>query len=118
MPLPNERKWYGSPKDSTVTHHRVPFGNVEVSRDSQIAARDGHLGNLQDLTTASGVPQVTHLLFHAGHLWRHTQVAIPTSAVNFFDDDPSIQLKSPSRRSRLWQRAFRKVAQAHRNEQL
>lgn len=61
----------------TVTHERVPAGEVQVRRGQPVHATDGEIGKVQGLVIDPNDHQVTHVLLSEGHLWGKKQVALP-----------------------------------------
>jgi sporulation protein YlmC with PRC-barrel domain len=70
----------------TITHDKVPLGEVAVRRGQQVHATDGDIGQVQGLVMDPRDHHVTHVLLQEGHLWGRKEVAIPISAVAKVDD--------------------------------
>ncbi len=77
---------YVRTEPQTVTHDRVPAGEVEVRRGEHVHATDGAIGRVQGLVVDPGDHHVTHVLLDEGHLWGKKRVAIPIGAVTGTSD--------------------------------
>jgi PRC-barrel domain len=70
---------YDSPV--SMTYDRVPKGEVEIRRASDVVSADGHrLGHVDGFLVA-GDDQITHVVLERGHLWGRRDVTIPIGAV-------------------------------------
>jgi protein kinase-like protein/PRC-barrel domain protein len=76
----------------TVTHDRVPVGEVQVRRGEHVHATDGAIGRVRGLVIDPADHHVTHVLLDEGHLWGHKQVAIPIGSVTGVDDGVRLSL--------------------------
>ena len=69
-----------------ITFHRIPKGEVELRRNSEVVSADEKaLGRLDGFVVADD--HITHLVLERGHLWGRHEVAIPVSAVRSFSND-------------------------------
>ena len=65
----------------SITYDRIPKGEVEIRRASEVTSRDGHrLGHVDGFLVDSD-DQITHLILERGHLWGQREVTIPIGAV-------------------------------------
>jgi PRC-barrel domain len=65
----------------SMTYDRVPKGEVEIRRASDVVSSDGlHLGHV-DGFVVDGDDQITHVVLERGHLWGRREVTIPIGAV-------------------------------------
>jgi PRC-barrel domain protein len=65
----------------SMTYNRVPKGEVEIRRASDVISADGgRLGHI-DGFLVDGDDQITHVVLARGHLWGRRDVAIPIGAV-------------------------------------
>jgi sporulation protein YlmC with PRC-barrel domain len=72
---------------TTVTYDRVPKGEVEVRRASEVTSADGeHLGRVDGFVVGAD-DQISHVVLERGHLWRKRDVTIPISAVARVETD-------------------------------
>lgn len=70
-----------------VNYHRVPKGDVEIRRASQVTSSDSqHLGHVVGFIIDDD-EQITQLVLEHGHLWGKRMVAIPGSAIERFETD-------------------------------
>lgn len=79
---------YGDEEDPEVgiTFHRIPKGEVELRRSSEVVSADEKaLGRLDGFVVADD--HITHVVLERGHLWGRHEVAIPVSAVQSFSND-------------------------------
>ena len=65
----------------SVTYDRIPKGEVEIRRASEVTSSDDHrLGHVDGFLVDSD-DQITHLILERGHLWGQRDVTIPIGAV-------------------------------------
>ena len=65
----------------STTYDRIPKGEVEIRRLSEVTSADGHhLGRVDGFVVDSD-DQITDLLLEHGHLWGRREVTIPIGAV-------------------------------------
>jgi hypothetical protein len=65
----------------STTYDRVPKGEVEIRRASEVMSADGdRLGHVDGFLVA-GDDQITHVVLERGHLWGRRDVTIPITAV-------------------------------------
>ena len=65
----------------TVTYDRIPKGEVEIRRASEVTSADGHqLGKVDGFLVADD-DAITHFVLERGHLWGRREVTIPINAV-------------------------------------
>jgi sporulation protein YlmC with PRC-barrel domain len=74
--------------DGGLIYDRVPKGDVEIRRASEVTSADGHrIGHVDGLVVDSD-EQITHLaLERGGHLWGRREVTIPIGAVSKVETD-------------------------------
>jgi sporulation protein YlmC with PRC-barrel domain len=64
----------------SITYDRIPKGEAELRRSSEVVSQDGHhLGHVDGVLVA-GI-DVTHVVLEHGHFWRKRDVAIPIADV-------------------------------------
>jgi sporulation protein YlmC with PRC-barrel domain len=77
----------GYPPDLGLTYDRVPKGEVEIRRSSDVySADEHHLGEV-DGFLVDGEAHITHLILERGHLWGRREVTIPIGAVAKVETD-------------------------------
>ncbi len=65
----------------SVTYDRIPKGEVEIRRASDVTSSDGdHLGRVDGFLVADD-DAITHFVLERGHFWGRREVTIPMSAV-------------------------------------
>jgi hypothetical protein len=65
----------------SMTYDRIPKGEVEIRRASEVTSADGHnLGRVDGFLVAED-DAITHFVLERGHLWGRREVTIPMSAV-------------------------------------
>jgi sporulation protein YlmC with PRC-barrel domain len=70
-----------------VNYHRIPKGDVEIRRSSDVTSTDGHrLGHVVGFVIDDG-DQITGLVLEHGHLWGKRMVQIPGRAIDRFEID-------------------------------
>jgi sporulation protein YlmC with PRC-barrel domain len=64
----------------SMTYDRIPKGEVEIRRASEVTSADGHgLGKVDGFLVDDDA--ITHFVLERGHLWGKREVTIPISAV-------------------------------------
>ena len=65
----------------SVTYDRIPKGEVEIRRSSEVTSADGHgLGKVDGFLVGDD-DAITHFVLERGHLWGKKEVTIPINAV-------------------------------------
>lgn len=65
----------------SMTYDRIPKGEVEIRRASEVTSADGHrLGKVDGFVVADD-DAITHFVLERGHLWGRREVTIPIKAV-------------------------------------
>jgi len=65
----------------TVTYDRIPKGDVEIRRASEVTSADGHHLGKVDGFLVDDDDAITHFVLERGHLWGRREVTIPINAV-------------------------------------
>jgi len=77
----------------TVTYDRVPKGEVEIRRASEVTSADGHHLGEVDGFLVDNEDAITHFVLERGHLWGRREVTIPINAVaSVFTDAVTLTL--------------------------
>jgi hypothetical protein len=77
----------GYEPDLGLIYDRVPKGEVEIRRSSDVySADEHHLGDV-DGFLVDGEAHITHLILERGHLWGRREVTIPIGAVAKVETD-------------------------------
>ncbi len=64
-----------------VTYDRIPKGEVEIRRASNVISLDGHrLGDVEGFLVDRG-ERVTHVVLERGHVFGRREVTVPIEAV-------------------------------------
>jgi hypothetical protein len=81
------------PDEFSVMYDRIPKGEVEIRRTSDVYSAEGHhLGHVDGFLVGRD-EQITHLVLERGRLWRRREVAIPIGAIaRVENDDVSLTL--------------------------
>lgn len=94
--LPGYQSVIGS---TPLGHHResrfndyVPPGKVEIHRGDPVHAKDGWIGEVQDLVVDPADHHVTHVILQEGHVWGRKEVAIPIGGANRVGDQIRVDL--------------------------
>ena len=66
---------------ATVTYDRIPKGEVEIRRASDVTSADGHHLGEVDGFLVDDDDAITHFVLERGHLWGRREVTIPIKAV-------------------------------------
>jgi hypothetical protein len=76
-----------TPLGFPVMYDRIPKGEVEIRRTSDVYSADGHhLGHVDGFLVDRD-DQITHLVLERGHLWGRREVTIPIGAVAKVETD-------------------------------
>jgi len=77
----------------SITYDRIPKGEVEIRRASDVSSSDGHgLGKVDGFLVGDD-DAITHFVLERGHLWGKREVTIPISAVaSVYNDAVSLTL--------------------------
>jgi hypothetical protein len=71
----------------STTYDRIPKGEVEIRRASEVTSADGHhLGHVDGFLVDSE-DAITHFVLERGHLWGKRELTIPMGAVARVDTD-------------------------------
>jgi sporulation protein YlmC with PRC-barrel domain len=65
----------------SMTYDRIPKGEVEIRRASEVTSSDGHGLGKVDGFVVDDEDGITHFVLERGHLWGKREVTIPISAV-------------------------------------
>ena len=65
----------------SVTYDRIPKGEVEIRRASEVSSADGHQLGQVDGFLVDDDDAITHFVLERGHLWGRREVTIPINAV-------------------------------------
>jgi hypothetical protein len=77
----------GYDRDLGLIYDRVPKGEVEIRRSSDVwSADEHHLGDV-DGFLVDAEAHITHLILERGHLWGRREVTIPIGAVAKVETD-------------------------------
>jgi sporulation protein YlmC with PRC-barrel domain len=95
-----------------VGYDRVPKGEVEIRRASEVTSSEGdHLGHVDGFVVGDDA-HISHIVLERGHLWGRREVAIPIGAVGRVDTDLVVLTLSrrevgalPAHNLRRWRRS-------------
>ena len=73
--------------NSGMAYDRIPKGEVEVRRASEVITADGALAGRVDGFVVDGEQHITHFVLERGHLWGKREVTIPIGAVESIQTD-------------------------------
>lgn len=65
----------------SLSYDRIPKGEVEVRRASEVTSADGHQLGQVDGFLVGDDDAITHFVLEQGHLWGRREVTIPITAV-------------------------------------
>lgn len=71
----------------SMTYDRVPKGEVEIRRGSDVVLADGDLMGHVDGFLVDSDDQITHVVLERGHLWGRRELTIPIGAVTRITTD-------------------------------
>ncbi len=76
-----------------VSRQQVPEGELAVHRGAQVKARDGDIGELDEILLDPTTEQIDYLAVRERQLWRHKELTISATQIERIADD-AIYLKS------------------------
>ena len=71
----------------STTYDRIPKGEVEIRRASEVTSADGHHVGHVDGFLVDSEDAITHFVLERGHLWGKREVTIPMGAVARVETD-------------------------------
>ena len=71
----------------SMTYDRIPKGEVEIRRASEVTSADGHGLGKVDGFVVDADDAITHFVLERGHLWGKREVTIPIGAVASVNTD-------------------------------
>jgi sporulation protein YlmC with PRC-barrel domain len=77
----------GFGQDIGIVYDRVPKGEVEVRRSSNVITTDGDYVGDVDGFLVDDDDQITHFVLERGHLWGRREVTVPIGAVARVESD-------------------------------
>jgi sporulation protein YlmC with PRC-barrel domain len=81
-------EYVGDPGQNVAfTYDRVPKGEVEVRRSSNVITADGQYAGDVDGFLVDDDDQITHFVLERGHLWGRREVTVPIGAVAKVESD-------------------------------
>ena len=81
---------YDPSGEVSLAYDRVPKGEVEIRRESEVTSSDGdHLGHVDGFVVGDD-EHITHFVLQHGHLWGKRDVTIPIAAVERLENDEVI----------------------------
>lgn len=84
--------WYPGTSRQTkmyvpISHYNIPPGGLVINRQTQVEAKNGHVGQFKALIVDKDSYQVTYLVFKRGHLWERKQETVPVSIIDRLEGD-------------------------------
>jgi sporulation protein YlmC with PRC-barrel domain len=76
-----------------ILNKRVPKGEIAVHHETEVDARDGSVGNLEELTVSIPTYHITQLILRNGLLWGRKAIAIPVEDIDQITEDGTVHLK-------------------------
>jgi sporulation protein YlmC with PRC-barrel domain len=70
-----------------VEHRQIPLGELAVRRGTEVQARDGRVGRVDEFMADPKTGHITHLVMREGHLWGEKDVTIPVSHIERIEED-------------------------------
>ncbi len=70
-----------------VTKNNTPRGETVISRQVQVEAKNGHLGQFKVLIVDPGSYKITHLIFQRGHHWERIREKVSISVIDRLEGD-------------------------------
>jgi sporulation protein YlmC with PRC-barrel domain len=75
------------PELLAVEHQQIPLGELAVRRGTEVQARDGRVGRVDEFMADPKTGHITHLIMREGHLWGEKDVTIPVSHIERIEED-------------------------------
>ncbi len=80
-------KPYVTMETYTVTHEHIPEGELAFTRGTQVFAKEGHIGQIDELVVNPDTHHITHIVLRKGHLWGKKDVVIGIEHIKNLDED-------------------------------
>jgi sporulation protein YlmC with PRC-barrel domain len=68
-------------------HRQIPLGELAVRRGTEVQARDGRVGRVDEFMVDPKTGYITHLVMREGHLWGEKDVTIPVSQIDRIEEN-------------------------------
>lgn len=75
------------PQVVEVVHRHIPPHERAVRRGAQVHAKDGHIGQIDEVVVDTNTQHLTHLVLREGHLWGKKDIMIPIDKIDTFGED-------------------------------
>ncbi|MCA9917816.1 MAG: PRC-barrel domain-containing protein [Anaerolineales bacterium] len=76
-----------------VVHRHIPPYERDIRRGAHVHAKDGRVGQVDELVVDKSTYHLTHLVLREGHLWGQKDVLIPVDAIeDISENDISLKL--------------------------
>jgi hypothetical protein len=70
-----------------VEHEQIPPGELAVRRGTQVKAKDGAVGSVDEFLINPSNGHISHLVLREGHLWGQKEVTIPVSHIERIEEE-------------------------------
>ncbi len=70
-----------------ITKYNIPHGELIISHQVQVEAKNGHLGQFKLLILDPDSFKITHLIFQRGHLWERKREMVSASVIDRLEGD-------------------------------
>lgn len=87
MLVPGTLMWVPEPQMISISHRRIPKGELAIECGSRVEATNGHVGTVDELLVDPQDGHITHLMLREGHLWGQKDVTIPAAQIDHIEDD-------------------------------
>ena len=85
--VPGAFMWAPEPQMISLSHRRIPKGELAIERGSSVEATDGPVGKVNELLIDPQDEHITYLVLREGHLWKQRDVTVPASQIDHIEDD-------------------------------
>jgi uncharacterized protein YrrD len=66
---------------------QIPYDEVGFHRGAQVQAKDGRIGQIDELVVDPVTSKITHLVLREGHLWGQKEITIPVAEIDHLEED-------------------------------
>jgi sporulation protein YlmC with PRC-barrel domain len=87
--------WPGLPAFNIplILNKRVPKGELAVQHETEVLARDGNVGYLEEFIISIPTYHITQLVLRNGRLWGQKEMVIPVADIDQIAEDGTVHLK-------------------------